>query len=308
MIASENEAAESVFEDSSDVCLLHLPSREGLVGDQGSLSMRDEDTQQVKYTDSAVGTSHATPAAPVSKPVLKPLPPETEELVRTVCLDVLDKQYKLYSWNDTKTQALITTNSVMFAAVGFLFKECLRDTLAMVLLGTAILFLGASLITCLIQVIPRISSGKSGEDPNTRSLRGITSFEKWQDYHNAFVASSKSNVTTDTIRQVFGMAQNNIRSARIVRGGVILTICGLTTVFGAVFSSAIAARGHHAFGSWQIETIAGSANPSSLQNTTESTPSRVQQPAPSADNSTVPSQTTPRLRASSPRSSNKKQP
>jgi hypothetical protein len=64
---------------------------------------------------------------------------------------------------------------------------------------------------------------------------------------------TKASVYTDTIRQIYGMVCNNVRSRKIIMGGVTLTLFGIITILGAVFTSAIAARGHHAFGSWQIE-------------------------------------------------------
>jgi Na+-transporting methylmalonyl-CoA/oxaloacetate decarboxylase gamma subunit len=201
-----------------------------------------------------------TDSVRVPPPADQQLPPvksdssdDMEQFLRTVALDVVDKQYRLYAWNDAKTQALITTNSLLFAAVGFLFKECLKDTLAIWLLGLAIFFLTYSLIISLKQVIPRISSGKTDEGPNIRSLRGISLFKKWNDYYNAFILTTKSTILTDTIRQIYGMADNNLRSARIITKGVYLTTGGVIMIFLAICASAFAVRGHHILGVWQVE-------------------------------------------------------
>jgi hypothetical protein len=121
-------------------------------------------------------------------------------------------------------------------------------------LGLAVLFLAASLIICLIHVIPRLSSGKSGGEPNTRSLRGITGYENWEAYHDAFKLTTCNSILKDTIRQIYGMAHNNVRSVRIVTKGVCLTFCGVLMIVAAIYASALAARGHHAFGIWQTET------------------------------------------------------
>ncbi|MBU6402328.1 MAG: hypothetical protein KGS61_18580, partial [Verrucomicrobia bacterium] len=48
------------------------------------------------------------PDAPAS-PILKPASSDTEHFQRLVAFDVVDKQYRLYGWVDTKNQALITT-------------------------------------------------------------------------------------------------------------------------------------------------------------------------------------------------------
>ena len=178
---------------------------------------------------------------------------DTDQFLRTVAFDVVDKQYKLYAWTDTKNQALITTNSLLFAAVGFLYRECLKDTLAMCLLGLGVLCIALSLIMCLTQVLPRISSGKSGQEPNTRSLRGISTYKSWEAYHEAFKDTTTSSIVRDTIRQIYGMANNNMRSSRIIKRGVYLTSFGVVMILVAIYSSALAARGYHIGGSWQIE-------------------------------------------------------
>ncbi len=253
--------------------------------------MNDEDAKRLAGSappDDVVRLADSAYAA--KQPPLTPAA-DAEEFVRTVCSDVLDKQYRLYSWNDMKTQALITTNSVLFAAVGFLFKECLRDTVAMVLLGMAVLFLGSSLMICLIQVIPRLSSGRSGSEPNTRSLRGITLFKTFQDYCTAFRSSTRDTIITDTLRQVYGMANNNRRSMKITKAGVILTLFGVVMILGAIFTSAIAARGYHAFGSWQIDTASESTSPSVSQS--NGRPSQAQPAAPLTGKSSVPAARTP---------------
>lgn len=187
-------------------------------------------------------------------------PNQTEEFILAYTLDLVDKQYRLYSWNDTKTEALITTNSILFAAVGFLFKDCLGDTLAMVFLGFATITLGSSLMTCLVQVFPRLSSGKSGAGPNTRSLRGIRLYKGWEEYRDAVVKTTKESILTDTVRQIYGMAHNNLRSVKIVKRGVSLTLCGVVGILGAVFTSSISARGYHVFGTWQKELSINNKN------------------------------------------------
>jgi|GEM_PF-7074039 len=186
---------------------------------------------------------------------------ETVEFLCSIAPDRLDKQYRLYPWNDAKTQGLITTNSVLFAVIGFLYTNCLQDTLATVLLLLGTIFVGLSLVVCLIHVIPRISSGKTGNEPNTRSLRGIGLYKTFEDYREAFLLTTKTSDLADTVRQIYGMANNNLRSARIIKRGVQFTLCGIALILCALYASALGARGHHAFGSWQINATGGSAAP-----------------------------------------------
>lgn len=212
---------------------------------------------------------------------------DTEQFLRTVSTDVVDKQYRLYAWADAKNQALVTTNSLLFAAVGFLYKESVKDTLALIFLGLGVAFIASSLIMCLTQALCKISSGKSGNEPNTRSLRGISSFKKWEDYREAFTRKTKADILADTIRQIYGMASNNIRSANIIKCGVWLTSFGVLMILGSVCFSALSAHGYHAFGAWQQDT--GQA----VQNTQPASPKATPQTSMSVSEPLVPAKTLP---------------
>ncbi len=209
------------------------------------------------------------PEVPIEEPT--PALPIDIEFPLTTASDILDKQYRLYTWCEHKTQGLNMSNSVLFAAVGFLYKECLRDALAMVMLGIGTVFLGTSLIICLVHVIPKISSGKTA-GPNTRSLRGIGLYDDFDAYYKAFMEATKASMLTDTLSQIYGMAHNNLRSYKIIKRGVVLTFCGVVAIVGAICSAALAARGHHAFGSWQTEIT-----PSSSTQAAAPTPTAAQQ-------------------------------
>ena len=167
-------------------------------------------------------------------------------------LDVLDKQYRLYSWNDSKALSLITTDSVLFAAIGFLFTACLPDKLALALLLSALALISLSLLVVLRQVIPQGSSGKSGEAPNVRSLRGICSFSDWNSYRNHFCALSEEQFAEDAIRQTYGMADNNDKSRVTIRRGVRLTLVGIIFLIAAAVAASFAARDFHMLGAWAV--------------------------------------------------------
>jgi hypothetical protein len=184
---------------------------------------------------------------------------EQEDFLRALASELVDKQYRLYTWNDEKTTGLITTNSVLFAAIGFLYHDCLQDILAIALLALGSFLVGVSLVVCLIHVIPRITSGKTGKGPNTRSLRGIGLYKSFEDYRKDFLLTTKASILVDTVRQIYGMADNNLRSARIIKRGVYLTLCGVIAILGALYVSTWGARGHHVFGAWQIDRDGGSA-------------------------------------------------
>jgi hypothetical protein len=164
--------------------------------------------------------------------------------------DILDKQYRLYSWNDSKSLSLITTNSVLLAAIGFLFKECIPDLFALLAILIALAFVACSLYFSLKQVIPQGSSGKSGTGPNVRALRSITGFEKWEDYHSKLLSMDENEAFECAARQVYGMALNNDASRRMTTRGVKLTFAGIVLILVATVGVALSAREIHLFGQW----------------------------------------------------------
>jgi hypothetical protein len=168
----------------------------------------------------------------------------------SVTADNVDRQYKLYAWNDTKTICLITANSLLFTAVSFLYRECLRETLALLFLGAAALCFGISLTFCLLQVFPRLTSRQTGSEPNVRSLRGINLFGSWTAYLDAVKKLKEEDFLKDTARQAYGMAMNNLRSIAIIKRGVIFTVLGLVLMLLAAGFSAGAARGYQVLGPW----------------------------------------------------------
>jgi hypothetical protein len=231
-----------------------------------------EESSETRHVSGPTPVVSSGRSASAPSPLLG-LSTETVDFLWSVAPDLVDKQYRLYTWNDTKTQGLITTNSVLFAVIGFLYADCLQDTLATVLLALGTCFVGVSLVVCLIHVIPRISSGKTGIEPNTRSLRGIGLYKKFEDYRDAFLLTTKTSILADTIRQIYGMADNNLRSARIIKRGVQLTLSGIALILCALYVSTLGARGHHAFGVWQINSTAGSVAQAPHSSTSPSQPS-----------------------------------
>jgi hypothetical protein len=169
--------------------------------------------------------------------------------------DILDKQYRLYSWNDSKSLSLITTNSVLLAAIGFLFKECIPDLFALLAILIALVFVACSLYFSLKQVIPQGSSGKSGTGPNVRALRSITEFKKWEDYHSKLLSMDENEAFECAARQVYGMALNNDASRRTTTRGVKLTFAGIVLILVATIGVALSAREIHLLGQWGQKSI-----------------------------------------------------
>ena len=218
-------------------------------------AVNEEIEKSPARSDGAVQAGDSTPLQPMQE---KPGPQRTRpspdmapvDVRLAQALDILDKQYRLYSWNDAKALSLITTDSVLFAAVGFLFAACLSDNLALLLLGLALLLLSLSLFVVLRQVIPQGSSGKSGEAANIRSLRGICSFPNWTTYRDRFCDYTTDQFAEDAIRQAYGMADNNDQSRKTISRGVALTLAGIVALICAATAAALSARDIHLIGTW----------------------------------------------------------
>lgn len=179
------------------------------------------------------------------------LPAGLTEVLQSRIFDMLDKQYRLYAWHDAKTQALVTTNSILFAAIGFMYKECLHDVLATILLSVSAVLLGVSLLIGLFQIRPKLQSGKShGSRSNLRSLVGMRAFRTWEEYYAAIVNYTYADGLQDEVRQIYGMAANNRRSSKILAFGVSLTAGGVLFILLMIVTSVAASRGHHIMGQW----------------------------------------------------------
>jgi hypothetical protein len=211
---------------------------------------------------------------------------ESKPWLRETATDILDKQYRLYSWNDSKSLTLITTNSVLLAGIGFIFKECLADSFALLTIALALILVGTSLFVSLRQVNPQGSSGKTkGKRPNIRALSGIATFKSWESYEKALYESDEGQVFTDTVRQVYGMAYNNDISRKTIARGVWLTRAGILLIWLSVVGVVLSARDIHPLGKWVAKSQEMSQNTESLpikedvsivqqDNTKETHPSR----------------------------------
>lgn len=181
----------------------------------------------------------------------------SEELERLYnwTLDIGDKQYRAYDWNDNKVQCLLTVDAALMAGVIFILQLLGEDTITITSISLGIfalsfLFLVISLIICLIHSIPILNS-KLGDGHNLRTIVGIESFARYEAFFNTttkherrFRATNKyfesiSNLNMlDMVHmnawQIVGMSRNNVTSNVYIRKGVIATILGVITLMIAV--------------------------------------------------------------------------
>lgn len=162
--------------------------------------------------------------------------------------DIIDKQYRIYSWYDGKTSSLITTNSILLAAIGFLFKECLTDVLSLTSIILSFTFIGISLFYSLRQVIPQGSSGKTVGLPNIRSMTGISSFENWEDYHNRLKEIDQKFLFEVSARTIYGMTCNSCDSRKTILKGIYLTMVGIVFILLTFASVTLASIDIHILG------------------------------------------------------------
>src|ERR1700743_859138 len=126
--------------------------------------------------------------------------------------EIIEQQYRLYTWNDGKLQALATINGLLVAAIGFLFKEGPNNWYAQwgLLLSLLLLFVSMSICLWRLRNFPQSNRTKASWS-NLRSISGIMRFEKWEDYRDEFKKSDRERFLDDSVRQIYGMAFNNRR-------------------------------------------------------------------------------------------------
>lgn len=167
---------------------------------------------------------------------------DTLEKLLTFTYDIGDKQYRSYSWNDSKVQCLLTVNAALIAGILFLAQFLTTNTqidivgLPIIFFIFAFFLLSTSLIYCLKHSIPRLNS-KIGNEDNLRTIIGINRFmtiEEILGKENSFSARDKYS---DIIRnmqpiailrmnamQIVGMAKNNNTSHKMIKKAVLATI------------------------------------------------------------------------------------
>ena len=145
-------------------------------------------------------------------------------------LSIIDKQYRSYTWNDSKVQSLITIDAALFA--GTLVIRQIFGNMNVIATTFLICTMAAqivSLIVSLIHIIPKINS-KIGNELNLRTIVGISPYTKTQtkdDYLTKMCEADIHEMIKQNCYQIVGMCKNNLRSEAFIRAAVILTIIGI---------------------------------------------------------------------------------
>ena len=168
-----------------------------------------------------------------------------------------DKQYFLYSWNDSKVQGLIAVDGALMAGILFILQlldgaqNLTLSVPTLVLYSISFVLLACSIVFCLIHTIPKLNS-KMGHGHNLKTMIGINRFVKMQNllggknyfraeqfyYENVKVLEPK-DLFEMNIYQIVGMNTNNIKSHRIIRKAVIATIISISSLIFATVIFAI---------------------------------------------------------------------
>ena len=168
----------------------------------------------------------------VSSHFVKPLKrqknpaPQTKEQLLSFTYDILDKQFRTYIWNESKSNALITIDAALIAGILLFFQ--LFDyisTISLILMAVSFCLLILSFIICLIHAIPRIDA-KIGNKDNLRTIVFIKTLSRTE-YYDKIKKLSLDEMIKLTSFQISGMTQNNIKGQRLIKKGIYFTISGV---------------------------------------------------------------------------------
>jgi len=151
---------------------------------------------------------------------------QTKEQLLAFTYDILDKQFRTYIWNESKSNALVTIDAAMIAGI-LLFFQIFDNisVIVLVLMGVSFLLFILSFIICLIHAIPRIDA-KIGNNDNPRTIVCIKKFTRTE-YHDQIKELTLNQMIEYTCYQISGMTQNNLKGQRLIRKGIYLTISGV---------------------------------------------------------------------------------
>jgi len=168
-----------------------------------------------------------------------------------------DKQYFLYSWNDTKVQGLLTVDGALMAGILFILQlldsatKLKLTAIPLVIYAVSFLLLACSIVYCLIHTIPKLNS-KMGHGHNLKTMIGINRFVVMQrmlggkkhfnaetHYFENVRVLSVDDLLESNVFQILGMNTNNIKSHAIIRKGVIATIISVIAMILATIIFAV---------------------------------------------------------------------
>ena len=143
--------------------------------------------------------------------------------------DIIDKQYRSYIWSDGKVHALVTIDVALIAGILLIIQRFeVVSVLVFGLLICSFLFFTISVLICLVHAIPRMNS-RIGNEANLRTIIGISCFKK-EEYHKEIKNLDLEKMIEMNCWQISGMVRNNLRSHKLIKIGVWLTIFGVLTI------------------------------------------------------------------------------
>lgn len=174
---------------------------------------------------------------------------EDQEMLLTWIYDIGDKQYRSYSWNDSKVQSLLTVDAALIAGILFIFQIVSEkiniEGIPLLFFALSFILLSASLIYCLLHSIPKLDS-KIGNESNLRTIIGInrftiiaealgkSNFIAREKYYESVIGLRIEDILKMNITQIAGMSKNNHTSHKIIREGVICTIVSILLILIAM--------------------------------------------------------------------------
>ena len=175
------------------------------------------------------GSNAADPASVASDS--QQLPGREDQLtIYSYSIGILEKQYGLYNWCETKVRTLVTVNGILLGAM-FLRLTAedfpLTGWVNILLAVGTVAFFTISLVLCLYHLSPRMWSGRIEDRKHLRTVRGTERYSSNEEYYEALVNLKLDEMIRLNCDQIRGMNKNIWADFRAIQRAVISTIGGL---------------------------------------------------------------------------------
>lgn len=145
---------------------------------------------------------------------------------------ILDKQFELYSWCETKVATLTTMDSILIGAslifIDGMIENNAEKTLQYLIISLVVLvpFL-ISLTIALWHIRPKMGTVSNNGRPNHRTSNGIRHSKDSNAYRKMLDELTDDELFEDLTRQIYGMNQNIWKNQKSIKCAVAFDMVGL---------------------------------------------------------------------------------
>lgn len=163
-----------------------------------------------------------------------------QEIIYNFATHILDKRYELYCWIETKINLLLLINTVLASICYFLIYESIEFVVPLVpnfLIFAAMIFLFASIIQCLVLIIPKMKSPiwktKDKEELIVKQIRSSIGIEEFtpEEYREKFRTLDFNTIIDMNVDQIKKMNSIIIAASNGIRRGAIWTVFASFLIF-----------------------------------------------------------------------------